>query len=204
MIPRRIQELEGFGTKNVLLISGVALVLFVFAISQKPFAIHSISEIAKEPQPIAIADQNSSTTSSGAVLGAVTYDQSLASVFSGIKVNTSQDNSISALQNYGTQINTVADNDNLHSILVLPPGSQAQSAGNKFLNDIENIAVPDSFADYHRMLIAYFGLRFAAQNGVAADQAPANMSSVIESLKAQLQTLQETYQASNITLLTIE
>lgn len=204
MIPRRIQELEGFGTKNVLLISGVALVLFVFAISQKPFAIHSISEIAKEPAPIAVADQNSSTTSSGAVLGAVAYDQSLASVFSGIKVNTSADNSIVALQNYGIQINTVADNDNLHTILGLPKGEQAQLAGNKFLNDLQNIAVPDSFADYHRMLIAYFGLRFASQNGLTTGQAPTDMAGVIESLKAQLQTLQQTYQASNITLLTIE
>lgn len=206
MLPKRIQELEGFGTKNVLLISGVALVLFVFAISQKPFHFAQVDQIAKAPAPIAVNSSDSSTTSrNGAVLGAVSIDPNLAEIFRDISVNTSSDNSAPALKNYGEQINIVAENNNLRAILNMPKGDTANAAQNKFFTNLESITVPETLADYHRLLLGYYGLRFAKINGTASENvSSSDIDTIISSLQTQLNNLKESYKSSGINLLATE
>ena len=173
MALKTLKEIEGFGSKNIALISATFIVLLVFAFAQKPFNSGDNLAALTPPQPnqyVALNGATGNTTSqaAGAVLGSSTLDPQMTAALASIQVNTSNDNSDSAITNYKQQVAVVLTNDLANQLLAEQSSDPVKKEEDKVLSDLEKIVVPNSFIDYQRMLLMYYGLAFSKQSGTLA------------------------------------
>src|SRR6266481_8519182 len=140
-----------FNMGNFLLVLGVAIILIILAIFQKPFRLKSKADsLTLTPGVVTIASNTNTSRSDSkqAVLGAVTYNRDLINQFSNLQVNTISDNSDIAIQNYAEQVSVVFQNDH--------PNDNQPSHELKFANDLKEISAPNSLQDYQRLILAYY------------------------------------------------
>ncbi len=124
-------------------------------------------------------DQSAGAQTS-AVLGATTYDKNFAEQFNSIPLQLIADNSTAALQTYAGQVNAVLQADNAAGLVSAAKKSGAEKNGglsaaqNKFIQDFQAIAVPDSLLDYARMFIGSYALQFVGDPKLDATISQAN------------------------------
>lgn len=169
-------QAKDFGAKNVALIALFAVILGSLAWTQRPARVVSTqSGLSFNKQNTNIFAQN--TSDQAQVLGATQVNQDLIKQFAGVEIQTSADTSKEALQNYADQVRTV----------IQVEGGQA-----KVIDDLKIIAVPEVLADYQRLTLAYYSLKFMPQDNTTGAQNDALMSAI----QQQLQTIRSNFQTS--------
>ncbi|MDB4940408.1 MAG: hypothetical protein JWO40_833 [Candidatus Doudnabacteria bacterium] len=181
------KHFNDFGLKNVALIAVIALVLGTLAWTQKPLRLAAVKGGTGLSASLADLPNNG-----GQVLGATEYNQQLIQQFEPNDIRTSEDNSQQAFVNYADQVNIVKNSDNIQGLLTGNSLQSSKDAQDKFISDLKRIAAPSALSDYHKLLLAYYQLRFNAQSSLEADQ----MATYAVAVQGQLDLLRTNYQTS--------
>ncbi len=201
MHTHRDQHLD-FGAKNFALVAVVAITLGFLAWEQKPI------RFSHDPQPLqqyadAALFNNANTNSSGteyangAVLGATVFNPTLLAKLSNIDIRTTDNNSAVAAQNYTQQVGIVLSND--HAQELVASNSQSDEAINaqaKLLSDLKNIVVPSQLAEFHKLLVGYYGYSFMSQ----AQPDDQNITAMLMQITQELRVIKDSLGASGISL----
>jgi hypothetical protein len=181
------KHFNGFGLKNLALIVVAAVVLGALAWNQKPLRLASVNPASSLNATVADA-----SGTHGQVLGAVEYNQQLVDQFAPIEVKISNDNSQQAFINYTDQVAAVQSGDNLSLLLNGNSLQRSKDGKDKFISDLKQIAAPSALKDYHKLLLAYYQLKFNAQDSLQADQVGVYAVAV----QGQLDKLRENFKTS--------
>ncbi|GAC1413404.1 MAG: hypothetical protein NVSMB66_5300 [Candidatus Doudnabacteria bacterium] len=176
---------KDFGLANIALIGSVALILGFLAWSQKPIRTAAIINGTGLNTDLA------SASGSGRVLGATEYNQQLISQFEPIDIKTSEDNSQQAFSNYISQVSIVKQSDR-SDVLLAGSAKSNKADQEKFIYDLKTIAVPSTLSDFHKLLLAYYQLKFSAQGSPQAEQLGAYAAAV----QLQLDKMRENFRTS--------
>lgn len=177
---------NGFGLANIALIGSVAVVLGFFAWTQKPIRTAAIKNGTGLNTDLAAA------SGAGRVLGATEYNQQLIAQFEPIDVKTSEDNSQQAFINYASQVTIVKNADKIDFLINGNSLQRSKTGQEKFIADLKTIAAPSSLADFHKLLLAYYQLRFSAQDSLQADQVNVYAAAV----QGQLDKMRDNFRTS--------
>jgi hypothetical protein len=180
------KHFHDFGPKNIALIALVAVVLGALAWSQRPIRSVAIEHGTGINANLAV------NNAGGKVLGASEYNQALIEQFAPIEVKTSPNNSYQAFVNYTEQVNVVKEADGLELLLNGNALQRSKDGSDKFIADLKKIAVPSVLEDYHKLLLAYYQLRFTQQDSLNSDDVGVYVSAVGN----QLDVLRTNYQKS--------
>jgi len=184
------KRMPDFGGKNIALILGVAAVLGILAINERPFHLAAVTNQQNKVAETAQKEQ---------VLGASTVDPKILAQFKSISVTTTEDNSKAAFLNYIQQVSIIQQGDSaamlaadggVYSGAALQPDTVSHQ--NKLIADLQNLAVPSALADYDRMLIGYYTVIFESDQG----QYGATGAAVVSVLSGELDKYRASFSSS--------
>ncbi len=186
-----IKKIEDFGAKNIGLIAIFAVALGALVYFQAPArqkaASNGLSFNSQSTNSYALGNSNSG---SGQVLGASQYNPELIKQFSSINILTSADTSKTALQTYADQLAIIKSADNAEA---LAAGSGTTAQQDKLIADLKALAAPEVFADYHRLTLAYYSLKFMARQ---PDNQIQNADALADVVAGQAQQIAAGFQTS--------
>ncbi len=180
------QKYKDFGPRNLALIAGAVLVLGVLAWTQRPVRSAAIKNGTGLGTGLAISSTDSQ------VLGASSYNEELIKQFEPIDIKTSADNSSDAFNSYIAQINLVKTADNLDLLLNGNVSQRGKDKQVKFIADLKRIAAPTVLADFHKLLLAYYQLRFDQQSSLSSE----DYASYVAAVGAQLDQIRIDFNTS--------
>lgn len=173
------KHFEDFGPRNIALIVLIAVILAALAWSQRPIRLAAVDHGTSLNSGILAVDNNSDQ---GQVLGASAYSGDILNQLDPVDVKTIADNSSDSFNNYVQQLNIVLKADNADGLLNASAQTLNKDDQDKFIADLERIAVPSDLAEYHKLLANYYKLRFTQQDSLQTEQVGVYISAVSEQL----------------------